>query len=155
MWPKKEERKRLASSTEDVSGVGKPTPEYPESDLGGEEEQVREMDRKEAENALFRKRSTGTAKVPKSRSSKIEAFHQSSLFEVPSPISGNIKRQQVGFPSAQMCTSEAEIKKENLEMDGGEEGQGREAETSLEPLEMEGTEDQVGQEIVFGVDGAH
>ncbi|KAK2836093.1 hypothetical protein Q7C36_013962 [Tachysurus vachellii] len=173
---KKRRVKKLVSSTEDVSGVGKSTPEYPESDSGGEEEQVREMVRKEAENSPVQQKeistqnwlyfsrgriavkvrfgmqqvfvSPGTAKVLKSRSSKIEAYHQSSLFEFPSPISvlGNIKRQQVGSPSVQMCTSEAEIQKENVEMDGSE-GEGREikAEIQKEPLEMEGTEDQDGQ----------
>ncbi|KAK2829831.1 hypothetical protein Q7C36_017821 [Tachysurus vachellii] len=179
---KKRRAKGLVNSMEDVSGVGKSTPEYPESDSGGEEEQAREMVRKEAENSPVQQKeisthnwllfffsrkgrvavkvpfgmqhafvSPGTARILKSQSSKIEAFHQSSVFEVPSPISvlGNIKRQQVGSTSVPMCTSEAEMQKENLEMDGseGEEGQGREAETSVELFEKEGSDGEEGQEI--------
>ncbi|KAK2829830.1 hypothetical protein Q7C36_017820 [Tachysurus vachellii] len=184
---KKRRAKRLVSSMEDVSGVGKSTPEYPESDSGGEEEQAREMVRKEAENSPVQQKeisthnwllyfsrkgrvavkvpfgmqqafvSPGTAKVLKSQSSKIEAFHQSSVFEVPTPISvlGNIKRQQVGSTSVPMCTSEAEMQKENLEMDGseGEEGQGRESEIEMEPLDKEGSDSVEGKEIEAEMQG--
>ncbi|XP_060752887.1 uncharacterized protein LOC132863861 isoform X2 [Tachysurus vachellii] len=57
---KKRRAKRLVSSMEDVSGVGKSTPEYPESDSGGEEEQAREMVRKEAENSPVQQKEIST-----------------------------------------------------------------------------------------------
>ncbi|KAK2861015.1 hypothetical protein Q7C36_005181 [Tachysurus vachellii] len=153
----KERLKRLASSTEDVSGVGKSTPEYPESDSGGEEEQVREMDRKEAENSPVPQKEISTHNwlyfSMKGRIAVKVPVDMQQAFVSPGTVkvlkSRNIKRQQVGSASAQMCTSELVIVFLNCLLkieagefgDGwGEGGQGREAETSVELFEKEGSD---------------